>query len=233
MSTAASGEYKLGGMTRRAKKGGLVPLLAACAAGVVVTAAAAAVAPATPEAVPAVWVEHEFSFNYMGVGTYYSCDGLAGKVESLLRRLGAREDTHVRPTCPTGPGVDLLAGVRIRAFMPAEATPERLAARAETARDELVARVQGKPAGADAAPVPFPAAWQTISINGRGDRNIDDGDCELMQQIFPQVLEKMGVRMLPDSRLRCSPRTSQRGAVDLRLQSLQKLPEPDAPPAGS
>ena len=103
--------------------------------------------------------------------------------------------------------------------------------RPRPSKDELVARVQGKPTGVDAVPVPFQAAWQTVTINGRRDRRIEDGDCELLKQIYPQVLEKMGVRMLPDSRLNCSPRMSQNGAVLLRLQSLQKLPEPDATPA--
>jgi hypothetical protein len=218
-------------MSRRIKTGGLALLLAACAAGADLPAMASEPAADMPAPVSAVWIEHEFRFTYVGTGTYYSCAGLSGKVEDLLRRLGAREDIRVRQGCVDGGGVDLVPSVRITAFMPAEATPERLAPPVETAKEELVARVQGKPTGVDAAPVPFQAAWQTVAINGRSDRRIDDGDCELLQQLYPQVLAKMGVRMLPDSRLRCSPRMSQNGAVRLRLQSLQKLPEPDATPA--
>lgn len=230
MSTSASGEYKLGGMNRRQKTTGLIPLLAACAAGAAMPALAAEPTAATAAPVSAVWVEHQFNFVYVGVGTYYTCAGLSGKVEELLRRLGAREDTRVRQGCADSRVVDAVPSVRITAFMPAEATPERLAP-ATTSKDELVARVQGKPTGADAVPVPFQAAWQTVEIRGRNDRRIDDGDCELLQQLYPQVLAKMDVRMLPDSRLSCSPRMSQNGAVHLRLQSLQQLPEPDATPA--
>jgi hypothetical protein len=213
------------------KTAGLALLLAAFAAGATLPALAGEPAPATPAPVSAVWVEHEFRFTYIGLGTYYTCAGLSGKVEGLLRRLGARDDVRVRPGCADSGSVDLVPSVRITVFMPAEATPERLAPRSETARDELVARVQGKPTGVDAVPVPFAAAWQTVAINGGSDRHIGDGDCELLEQLYPQVLAKMGVRMLPDSRLSCSPRMSQRAAVRLRLQSLQKLPEPDAKPA--
>ena len=218
-------------MNRRTKTGGVALLLVPFAAVAALSARAAEPPAATPAAVSAVWVEHEARFTYVGFGTYYSCAGLSGKVEDLLRRLGAREALRVRPGCVSGGGVALVPGVRITAFMPAEATPELLAPRAQTSKDELVARVQGKPSGVDAVPVPFQAAWQTVTINGRRDRRIEDGDCELLKQIYPQVLEKMGVRMLPDSRLNCSPRMSQNGAVLLRLQSLQKLPEPDATPA--
>jgi hypothetical protein len=218
-------------MNLRTRTGALAALLAAAVAAATPLPARAAEPVATPAPLAAVWVEHQFNFTYMAIGTYYSCDGLAGKVSNLLRRLGAREDTRVRENCPGGTGVDPLAGVRITAFMPAEATPERLAPPATTARDELIARVQGQETGVDAIPVPFQAAWQTVEINGRSDRKIDDGDCELLQQLYPQVLAKMGVRMLPDSRLRCSPRMSQDGAVQLRLESLQKLPTPDATPA--
>jgi hypothetical protein len=217
-------------MNRRMKTAGRAVLLALGTVGASLPALSGEPASATPAPVSAVWVEHEFRFTYAGFGTYYSCAGLSGKVENLLRRLGARDDLRVRQGCVDS-GVDLVPSVRITAFMPAEATPERLAPRSPTAKDELVARVQGKSTGIDALPVPFQAAWQTVTIDGRRDRHIEDGDCELLKQIYPQVLEKMGVRMLPDSRLSCSPRMSQNGAVRLRLESLQKLPTPDAPPA--
>jgi hypothetical protein len=218
-------------MNLRTRTGALAALLVAGVAAATPLPVRATEPVATPAPLAAVWVEHQFNFTYMAIGTYYSCDGLASKVSHLLRRLGARDDTRVRQNCPGGTGVDPLAGVRITAYMPAEATPERLAPPVATARDELIARVQGQEAGVDAAPAPFQAVWKTVEIDGRRDRQIDDGDCELLQQLYPQVLAKMGVRMLPDSRLRCSPRMSQDGAVRLRLESLQKLPTPDAPPA--
>ena len=235
MSTAASGEYKLGGMNRRMKTAGLALLLAAGAAGAALPARLAGEpAPATPAPVSAVWVEHEFRFTYVGFGTYYSCAGLSGKVEDLLRRLGAREDLRVRQGCVDGGGVELVPSVRITAFMPAEATPERLAPPGPRQSKGRAGRP--RPGQADrrrcgAGAVPGRVA-DGHDQTGRRDRRIEDGDCELLKQIYPQVLEKMGVRMVPGSRLNCAPRMSQNGAVLLRLQSLQKTPEPDATPAG-
>jgi hypothetical protein len=218
-------------MNLRTRTGALAVLLAAGVAAAMPLPAQAAETVATPAPLAAVWVEHQLNFTYMGIGVYYTCAGLRDKVDGLLRRLGAREDLRVSQGCADSGVVDLVPSVRITAYMPAEATPERLAPPATTARDELIARVQGQETGVDAIPVPFQAAWQTVEINGRSDRLIDDGDCELLEQLYPRVLAKMGVRMLPDSRLRCSPRMSQNGAVRLRLESLQKLPTPDAPPA--
>ena len=64
-------------------------------------------------------------------------------------------------------------------------------------------------------------------------RRIDDGDCELLEQLLPQVLEPLGVREAPgSSRLRCVPRQAQVGSVQLRLESLHAKPAAVAESAG-
>ncbi len=100
----------------------------------------------------------------------------------------------------------------------------------DQSRRELVGRVQGKGGGVDAATAQFPAELRVVEFDGRRGRRVEDGDCEMLAQLLPQVLKPLGVRELPGSALRCVPKQSQFGAVRLRLESLHALPPP-APPA--
>lgn len=181
--------------------------------------------------VNAVWVEQERSFTYFGHTTYYSCYGLRDKVSYVLRQLGARPGYSVRVSCVEsgGSGVESMPRVRVKAAFAAEATPavlEKLAAGA--AKRELIARVQGKDAQSDAATAQFPARWQRTEFKGWRDRRIDDGDCELLEQLLDQVLVPMGARVAPDSRLSCARGQLPLGAVRLQVETLTKVPEPDA-----
>jgi hypothetical protein len=181
--------------------------------------------------VNALWVEHEFNFTYFGYGTYYTCHGLEDKIEYILRQVGARDDLKVRVSCFEFARVERLPTARIRVAVPAEATPELLAEfAAEQSKRDLVARVQGSGAGVDVATAQFPAERRLVKFEGRHHERIEDGDCELLDQLLPRVLEPMGVRLAPDSRLRCNPRQSQIGAVRVTLETLQKKPEPQVPP---
>jgi hypothetical protein len=68
-----------------------------------------------------------------------------------------------------------------------------------------------------------------VEIDGLRGRRIEDGDCQLLEQLLPQVLKPLGVRELPGSSLRCVPKQSQFGAVNLRLESLHAVkPQEDA-----
>ena len=53
--------------------------------------ASAALADDTQDTVAGVWVKHDVHFTYMGLTTFYSCDGLENKLKLLLRAAGARE----------------------------------------------------------------------------------------------------------------------------------------------
>ena len=134
-------------MTQRRLRIGPVPLvLAFAAAGVGAPAGAETAADASPAgaapAVNAVWVEHEFMFTYFGRGTYYSCDGIANKIEYVLEALGARPEPKVWASCIEGPGIQQMPTARIKVAVPTEATPELLAAiEAGKSKRELV--VQG------------------------------------------------------------------------------------------
>jgi hypothetical protein len=52
-----------------------------------------------------VWQKHEYSFQFMGFTTTYSCDGLADKLKTLLIASGARSDAKARAgACASGFG---------------------------------------------------------------------------------------------------------------------------------
>jgi hypothetical protein len=225
-------------MTRRRLRIGPGCLaLAFAMVGVQVPVGAQTTADASPAGaaptVNAVWTEHEFMFTYFGLGTFYSCDGLANKIEYILEALGARPEPKVWVGCTEGPGIQQVPTARIKVTVPTEATPELLAAlEADRSRRELVSKVQGNGAGVDVATAQFPAERRIVEFVGRRKKHVEDGDCELLQQLLPQVLQPLGVREASgSSRLTCNPRNSQIGAVQLKLESLHAKPAPGATPA--
>lgn len=205
---------------------GLAPVALGQAAGA--GAPGATAADSRSPTVNAVWVEHEFSFSYMGIGTYYSCDGLRNKIQYVLEQVGARKDPKVTASCfDRNGGVDVLPMTRIRVAVPAEATPERLQQLAgEQSKRELVGRVQGSGKDVDDITAQFPAELRVVEFDGRRGKRIEDGDCQLLEQLLPQVLKPLGVRELPGSSLRCVPKQSQFGAVNLKLESLHQVQPP-------
>ena len=225
-------------MSRRRLRFGLTPLLALAVAAVGAPAGAQTAADASPAGagptVAAVWTEHEFTFTYFGRGTYYACGGLENKIAHILTELGARPEPWVRVSCLDGMGVQLMPTARIRVAVPAAVTPELLAQlEAEKSKRELIAKAQGHGAVVDVATAQFPAQRQVVEFVGRRKDRIDDGDCELLEQLLPQVLEPLGVREAPgSSRLRCVPRQAQVGSVQLRLESLHAKPAAVAESAG-
>jgi hypothetical protein len=202
-------------------------LLAGCAlaAEPPVAAPPAASAADAPATVNALWVEREVRFAYMGLTTYYSCDGLRDKVRRVLRELGARPGFVVRVRgCVRTTGPEWAPSVEIRAALPAEATPELLAELARDAsRRELVAKVSGKPA--DEATAQFPARARRVEFRSGPTGFIQDGDCELMEQMRNRAFPALGVRVV-DSRITCPPRALALGAVSMTVEVLEPVPVP-------
>ncbi|MCX7053791.1 MAG: hypothetical protein NTU56_06225 [Proteobacteria bacterium] len=221
---------------RRLRTGSSLLALAFAAAGVGAPAGAQTAADASPAGaaptVNAVWTEHEFTFTYFGRGTYYSCGGLDDKIEYILTALGARPEPWVQVNCLDGGGVQLMPTARIKVAVPTEATPELLAQlEADKSKRELVAKVQRKGTTVDVATAQFPAERRIVEFEGRRLDHINDGDCELFDQLLPQVLEPLGIREAPGSSLTCIPRMSQFGSVHLKLESLHAQPAAVAEPA--
>ena len=224
-------------MSQRRLRFGPSLLLAFAATAVGAPAAAQTAADASPAGaaptVNAVWTEHEFTFTYFGRGTYYACGGLDNKIAYILTELGARPEPRVRVNCLDGTGVQLMPTARIKVEVPTEVTPQLLAQlETEKSKRELIAKTQGKGAAVDVATAQFPAERRIVEFTGRHPGRIEDGDCELLDQLLPQVLEPLGIREAPGSSLTCMPRASQFGSVHLRLESLHAKPAAVAEPAG-
>ena len=161
------------------------------------------------DAALAAWKRHQVEFTYMGFTTLYTCDGVKGKVRSLLRHLGAREDMKVTTSsCEFQPG-DIARMPRVRLDFHAPAL------RASGDRD---------------AGLPVPAEWKTIVIKRDQPRQLGIGDCELVEQFRDHVLPAFMTRNVT-GHVSCVPHQLSGSRFDLRLQSLVALPSPDKPRA--
>lgn len=187
-------------------------------------AAPAVLSPADlPATVPAIWVEKQVDFTYVGVTTYYSCDGIRQKVRYVLEQLGAMPGySVVIGACfrPTGP-VER-PRVRIRAALPREATPQLIdELQNDAAKRELVARARGEPSVIDDPAAQFPATSRQVRFESSLLARIQDGDCELMEQLVRHVFEPLGVRVVEGSRTDCLPGQVTLNSVQLTLEVLE------------
>jgi hypothetical protein len=182
----------------------------------------------TADAVQAIWKHQEISFYFQSFTTFYSCTGLEGKVERVMRALGVHAKVRVRSAdCPSS--VARMPRVVMKVASPVEATPEAYAERDKNKSvRELTERVKG---GKGAHPLDsleaFPAQWRKVSLT-RGRLALEPGDCELIEELQRKVLPKLAVRVTDDD-LQCSPNQLTLGQPRLQVEALVEIPKPDAP----
>jgi hypothetical protein len=124
------------------------------------------------------WQPHQYTFNFFGFTTTYSCDGLEDKLRLLLKMVGAGQNFKVVAPCTLGSG-----------------RPDRLAQAYLT-----FSSLQPAPS-ADNAGV---GEWRHVAISPRHPFEFDYGDCELIEQFRFKVLPLFAVRNLKDD-VRCVP----------------------------
>jgi hypothetical protein len=176
------------------------------------------------EPVPAVWQPRKLSFSYSSSTNIFSCSALAGRVASILRAVGARDDIQVKasgcseamPPSPSRtsdrmtmttwdpmstrasahPDARQYVNVYVRLMLPTEVTPEVLAELdKDKSRRELVSRVTGNPAARFNDPVMFKAQWQPVTLS-RKTIGIESEECELLEQMSPGVFRQLGMRVV-------------------------------------
>ena len=183
-----------------------IPVRVAAAAVFALSLTAAALADAPAESSPpsspptwAVWTPKELRFVYMGFTSHYSCDGLAGKMRSILLQLGARADLKLREVPCSGsfgtpsafPGVT----VNMSVLTPWDA------------------------ASANASVTPVPAHWKLVELSTDRDPLREAGDCELIEQVKTRVLPLFTTRNI-DYRSTCVPHQLQIGGTVLKAEVL-------------
>jgi hypothetical protein len=176
-------------------------------------AATAAPAPPAPEpddatsALPGTWRSHQVEFEYVGFTSTYSCDGLQGKLQLLLRRLGARPDAHVSTSgCFMGPGSPskfVHASLKFASLQPAEA-----------AADPAVAT--------EAASSPM-GTWRHVLLAPHEPYDLDAGDCELVEQFRDLILPQFATRA-PRIHLQCVPHQESAGGFSLEFDVFAPWP---------
>jgi hypothetical protein len=180
----------------------------------------------TAPTVMAVWVENDVDFPYMGLTSYYTCDGLRAKVTAILRAIGARPGFKVDVrSCPDYPRPEIMPWVHIRAALPQVATPELLAELAgRNAKPDPGAKSKGKKGVAPETVVQFPARWHQVSLVGSPLGPVQQGDCELVEEMRDQAFAQLGARIVEDH-VTCIPKTVTPASVSLTLEVLQQVPE--------
>jgi hypothetical protein len=171
----------------------------------------------------AVWKDQRIDFYYRSSTAIYSCSALKGRVVSILRSVGARDDLEVdasncdvmltppAQTMPSIPGRqsrsddmfrnrpsrgEQYSHVRVRVKSPTEATPEVLAQlQKDKPRRELVAKVTGKPDAVVEGETQFPAQWQEITLS-RDSIGLEAAECELLDQMSSTVFRDLGIRVV-------------------------------------
>ncbi|MBM0108463.1 hypothetical protein JM946_27340 [Steroidobacter sp. S1-65] len=188
-------------------------------------------AASTAEPVQAIWKHQEITFHFQSFRIFYTCTGLESKVENIMRALGVHAEVRVRSAdCPSS--IARMPRVVMRVVSPVEATPEALAERDKNKSvRELVERVRGKSDHRFDSLEQFPAEWRQLSLS-RGRLNLQEGDCELVEQIRKKVLPKLAVRVVKDDVL-CNPHQATLGQPRLEVEALMEMPKPDDKPGAS
>jgi hypothetical protein len=167
--------------------------------GFSLAAHAGEISAAAPE--QGVWQKHEYSFQYFGFTTTYSCDGLASKLRVLLIAVGARADAKST------------SGACVRGF----GSPDKLA-RANLKFYTLAPVGDGKSASPS-----IDGVWRSVAFADRSPREVSLGDCELIEQFRDKVLPMFATRNV-DDRMTCVPNQLSGSGINLKFEVFAGVP---------
>ena len=148
------------------------------------------------------WQRHKVSFQFLGFTSTYSCDGLADKLKVLLLAAGARADAKSWPgACASGFG-------RPDKFARAELTFYTLSPLEPTA---------------PADPKPVKGSWRPVAFSTNSPRELQIGDCELVEQFVNQVLPQFKTQNVMNS-TSCVPHQQSGSTINLKFESFSAVP---------
>lgn len=158
--------------------------------------------PAAADTVEAVWEPQTAEFNYLGVTTYYTCDGIKTKAEKLMRELGAREVTaDIRPCFHNG---------QVQSMYKVKLDYTALSRPSDKSKTPVVEAVE-----------------ENVVIDSRFLGSYNDNDCELVERFVKYALPETGFEAV-SGEVGCNANRS-RLSGELRVKTLRPADESAAP----
>ena len=130
---------------------------------------------------------------------------LTQRTKLLLKAAGARDDLSVRATCsdPTGmPGRLVTARLKFSTLALPGSPP-----------------MAGEKANPDKPPVPVMGEWRSVKFAQRSPRELEGGDCELVEQFDRELLPYFTVRNRKEH-MSCTPHQVSAFGIDLPFEAL-------------
>lgn len=161
------------------------------------TAGGAPAASASEPLTPGSWQTHQYTFQFMGFTSTYSCDGLADRLKVLLLAAGARADVKSQPGACAAP-----LG-RPDKFARADLTFYTLAPLAADA--------------AESGEKPVSGGWRAIAFANQLPRGLQIGDCEVVEQFRTNLLPMFTARNIVDQTT-CIPYQQSGSVINLKFE---------------
>ncbi len=173
---------------------------------------------------PGVWQKHQYSFNFMGFTTTYSCDGLEDKLRLLLLAAGARKDAKTSSggcSAPFGrPDKFASADLTFYTLTPEGSVPPVTSGAVTPAAPPA----KGKPPKGKPEPITLGrGVWRTVVFTARSPRELGIGDCELVEQFRDHVLPLLTTRNVQDH-TSCIPHQDSGSEIDLKFEVFAAAP---------
>jgi hypothetical protein len=157
--------------------------------------------PATPAAdlVTGSWQHRQVTFNYFGITSLYTCDGLEDQVRQILLHLGARNDAKVYASGCPGPynAPSRTAWVKADFYT--------LAPAADAVGSGTVK-----------------ASWTAVEVTPRRPAFMGDGDCELIQAMKDLIVKNFTLRNI-EYRTSCVPHEVSMDSYAVKGQALRAV----------
>jgi hypothetical protein len=169
------------------------------AAAAIIAAVAALSSPVMADmtAAPAQWQEHKGSIDYFGLTSHYSCTGIEGAVKHVLQTLGARKDMTVDASGCNGRDMPMTHSLTVNVHMYSLA-----------------------PADKNATAAPVQASWAPVEIKPKHPSFMDDGDCELIDNMHAFITKNFSSQNL-DYRASCTPHEITLGSFSVHGEFLK------------
>jgi hypothetical protein len=170
-------------------------------AGALLLAGAVLADDSAPASSVGTWQPHKYSFQFLGFTSTYSCDGLADKLKKLLIAAGASEVKSQPGACASGFG-----------------RPDKFA-RADLSFSTLTPLDGGSSTSAK----PVNGTWRPVVFAQHSPRDLQLGDCELIEQFKQMVLPMFTTRNVV-SDTTCVPHQESGSNINLKFDAFAAAP---------